>query len=233
MSEDRFFDLAMKAIAKQTSPDEQAELDGLLTRQPELQQEYERLQADARLAKEVLPLLAAAQATEGKVPGYARERLRTKVRETYKNERRQESTFGARGVWRWWLSLAGAAAVVMAAVFFLRPTETVVQVAMLDSVGGIRGSASNLVAVIEQAWQKPKVVQYSEGADLKRWMAEWPEDRRSVVKIVYDRDAQEVRVSGRLKNRPGFEKTFVVNQEKDLPNVLKEVQQFIKEQTGR
>ena len=164
MSEDRFFDLAMKAIAKQTIPDEQAELDGLLTRQPELQQEYERLQADVRLAKEVLPLLAAAQATEGKVPDYARERLRTKVRETYKDERQQESNSGARGVWRWWLGLASAAAVI-AAIFFFRTPETVVQVAMMDSVGGIRGSASNLVAVIEQTWSKPKVQQYSKSAD--------------------------------------------------------------------
>ena len=108
----------------------------------------------------------------------------------------------------------------------------VVLVAMLDSIGGIRGSSSNLVAVIEQTWSKPKVQQYSESADLKRWLSEWPAESR-VVKIVYDRDVQEVRVSGRLKNKPPFEKTFPVNQEKDLLGMLQAAREFIQEQTER
>jgi hypothetical protein len=88
------------------------------------------------------------------------------------------------------------------------------------------------VAVIEQAWSKPKVQQYSESTDLKRWMSEWPADSR-VVKIVYARDVQEVRVSGRFKSKPPFEKTFPVNQEKDLLGVLDAAQKFIQEQIGR
>jgi hypothetical protein len=224
MNDDHFFDLAMKAIAKQASLDEQAELDGLLLRQPELQAEFDRLKADARLAKEVLPLLDAAKATAGEVPGYAYARLQTKVRETFKGQ--EAAPKRKSGVWQWWLGLAGATAVV--AFFFFSSPAPVIQVAMLDSVGGVRGSASNLVAVIEQTWAKSRVQEYSESADLKRWLAEWPGDR--VVKIVYDRDAQEVRVSGRLKGKAPFEKTFPVDLEKNLPAVLEAAQKYIKEQ---
>ena len=56
MNDQRFFDLAMKVIARQSTDAECAELDALLASQPELKREFERLQADARIAKEVLPL---------------------------------------------------------------------------------------------------------------------------------------------------------------------------------
>ena len=59
MSDQRFFDLAMKAIAHQPTDAERAELDALLAREPGLRAEFARLQADVRLAKEVLPLVDA------------------------------------------------------------------------------------------------------------------------------------------------------------------------------
>ena len=59
MNDERFFDLALKAIARQCTDAERAELDALLAKQPELQAEMERLRSDARLAKEVMPLVAA------------------------------------------------------------------------------------------------------------------------------------------------------------------------------
>jgi uncharacterized protein involved in exopolysaccharide biosynthesis len=43
MNDEHFFDLAMKAIARQTTDAERAELDALLASQPELRQEFERL----------------------------------------------------------------------------------------------------------------------------------------------------------------------------------------------
>jgi hypothetical protein len=81
-NDERFFDLAMKVIARQCTDAERAELDALLVRAPELKGEYERLQRAARTVRDTLPLIEAAQATEGELPAYARERLQTKVRQT-------------------------------------------------------------------------------------------------------------------------------------------------------
>jgi hypothetical protein len=50
------------------------------------------------------------------------------------------------------------------------------------------------------------------------------------VKVVFDRAAGEVRVSGRWKGK-SFEKTVLVEQ--DLATALKEADAFIKEQTSR
>jgi hypothetical protein len=82
MSDQRFFDLAMKAIAQQASDAERAELEALLARQPELRAELARLQGDVRLAKDALPLMEATQASASEFPAYARERLQTTVRQT-------------------------------------------------------------------------------------------------------------------------------------------------------
>ena len=82
MNDERFFDLAMKIIARQATEAERAELDALLARDPDLRAEFERLQADVRAAKDALPLLDATKATEGELPAYARGRLQTKVRQT-------------------------------------------------------------------------------------------------------------------------------------------------------
>ena len=63
MNDERFFDLAMKAAARQATDAEGAELEALLASRPQLRSEFERLQADARTAKAALPLMDATQAT--------------------------------------------------------------------------------------------------------------------------------------------------------------------------
>src|ERR1035437_2107759 len=117
MNDDHFFDLAMKVIARQATEAERAELDALIARQPELKAEYERLQADVRLAREVLPLVSATEATAPELPAYARGRLQTKVRETLGRPpvpggAPEEDALGTLWKWRWMLGLAAATAVV-------------------------------------------------------------------------------------------------------------------------
>ena len=117
MNDDHFFDLAMKVIARQATEAERAELDALVARQPELKAEFERLQADVRLAREVLPLVSATEATAPELPAYARGRLQTKVRETLgrppvPGEAPEEDALGTLWKWRWVLGLAAATAVV-------------------------------------------------------------------------------------------------------------------------
>ena len=82
MNDERFFDLAMKVIARQATDAERAELDALLAREPDLKAELARLQADVRTARDALPLVDATQETAGELPAYARGRLQTKVRQT-------------------------------------------------------------------------------------------------------------------------------------------------------
>ena len=53
MNDDRFFDLAMKLIARQYTEVERAELESLLSKQPELRAELDRLKGEAdKAAKE-------------------------------------------------------------------------------------------------------------------------------------------------------------------------------------
>src|SRR5258708_7237168 len=108
MNDERFFDWALKAIARQSTDAERAELESLLASQPELKAEFERLRAEAHLAKEVLPLAAAAESTAGEIPGYARERLQTKVRQTLSRPASAKATSSWN--WLWWVAFAPATA---------------------------------------------------------------------------------------------------------------------------
>ena len=91
MNDEQFFDLAMKVIARQATEAECAELDALAARQPKLKAEFERLQADVRLAREAAP---ASQRDRGNGARVARLRARTAANQSPRNAR---ATAGARG----------------------------------------------------------------------------------------------------------------------------------------
>src|SRR5207247_9530783 len=143
MNDQHLFDLAMKVIASQGTEAERAELQSAMAAEPRLRAEFERLRAEARIAKEVLPLVNATESTAVEFPDFARERLQTKVRQTL--GRRQISGEHEREkkmMWKWWwiLGLAtGAAAVVFLLLpGFKRTAGPVVQIAMLDTIGPVR-----------------------------------------------------------------------------------------------
>lgn len=228
-----FFDLAMKSIAGQASDAEKAELDSLLASQPELKVEFNRLKGDADLMGEVLPLMEATEAQAGKLPEYARGRLQTKVRETLRKGRATTVVKPPAWRWNWAIGLAAAAAIIVGAFLFpsLVAQKMVIQVAMLDTVGDVRGTSSNPIAVIQQTFSQPKVETFSASAELKKWLGDWPAEDSKTVKVVYSRNTGEVQVVGHVKGKPPFEKTFPVQREEELPAVLKAVQAFIQEQT--
>ncbi len=235
MSDQRFFDLAMKAIAHQATDAERAELDALLAHEQGLRAEFARLQADVRLAKDVLPLVDATQPAAAELPAYARGRLQTKVRQTLGRPRPSApsaSDAERRMMWRWrWLlGLAAAvAAVALVAVLWQAPAP-MIQVAMLDTAGASRGSDAKELALLQQTWNKAQVESFSSGEKAGAWETHWPGgSTRTVVKILYDRPAGELRVLGRWKGKP-FAKTVVVEQ--DFAAALNQVKQFIQEQTG-
>src|SRR5439155_8296061 len=202
---------------------------------PELRAEFMRLEADARVAKDALPLVNAMRETKGELPVYARGRLQTMVRQTLgrpKSAAKEPDRNLAWG-WRWVLGLAAATAVVVivALSIFHAPNAPVIQLAMLDTVGGTRGTDMNELATLQGTWKESPVQHFSSASEVEAWEKNWPNgDGRSVAKVIYDRSAGEVRVSGRSQKRV-FEKTFLV--ERDLATTLQQVKVFIREQTER
>ena len=211
MNDERFFDLAMKVIARQATDAECAELDARLSREPELRAEFARLQADARVSKEALPLVAATRATAGELPAYARGRLQTKVRQTLGRpepagkEPDRRLAWG----WRWMLGLTAATAVVVIVLpVFRPPTAPVIQLAMLDLAGETRGWETNEVALLQQIWAKAKLDSFAKPELLRAWETNWPSKADAVI-IIYDRNAGEVRVLGRGAGK-SFQNSFPV-----------------------
>ena len=233
MNDQSFFDLAMKVIARQANEAEHADLDALLAREPELRAEFTRLEKDVRVAKDVLPLVAACTAPTGQFPAYARERLQTTVRQTLGRPKSEGPDRSLAWGWRWVLGLAAATAVVVivALSIFLAPNAPVIQLAMLDTVGGTRGTDMNELATLQGTWKQSALQHFSSASELEAWEKNWPNgDGRPAAKIIYDPAAGEVRVSGRSQERV-FEKTFLV--ERDLATTLQQVKVFIREQTER
>ena len=238
MNEQEFFDLALKVIAQRASEAERAELDTLIARQPELKAEFERLQADTRLAREVLPLVNATEATAPELPGWARGQLQTKVRGTFGRqpapERATESeTLGALWKWRWVLGLAAATAVVTLVVLpvFTRSAPPLIQVAMLDTAGATRGSDTNAWSLLRQSWEHATIDSFTDPEALHAWETNWPApNKRPVVKVVFDPATGEVRLLGRWKGE-SFGKTLPVEQ--NLTATLEQAQLFITQRTSR
>lgn len=225
MNDQRFFDLAMKAIARQSMETERAELESLLASRPELKAEWERLQADARLARETAPLRSAMAASQPEFPAHARERLQTQVRQTLGG-----ADIVKRGGWnwRWALGLATATAVILFSFTLLNPGRPVIEVAMLGTAGGVRGAETNQIALLQTRWKD--VRQFSTPTELEQWEKKPAKSKRSFAKIIYDRTAGEVRVAGRAHGN-SFQKTFSV--EKDLSITLEQVTSFVRGQLGR
>jgi hypothetical protein len=229
MNDERFFDLAMKVISRQATDAERAELDALLSREPDLRAEFARREADVRVAKEALPLVDAVKATAGEFPAYARERLQTKVRQTLgrpvaKEERDRTLAWG----WRWVLGLAAAVAVmVLVALPILHTSRApVIEIALLDTAGATRGADTEDVLLLREAWKAASFDSFTTLDSLRGWETRW-HDKQDGVKIVYDRSAAEVRVLGKREGKR-FEKTFPV--EPDLPATLVRVKSFVAEE---
>jgi hypothetical protein len=235
MNDQRFFELAMKTIARQASDAERAELDALLAGNPALGAEFERMRLEAALAKEALPLVEASAATGGKLPEYARGRLQTKVRESLgrpAGKTRQPDRSLAWG-WRWWLGLAATATAVIVglSVFFAPSRPGVVQLAVLDLAGTSRGAGDADETLLRMTWRGAEVNHFESAELLAGWLKAWPTNlNATAVKVIYDRSAGEVRVSGQRAGRK-FAKDFPVNG--TLQEALQGASAYVQEEAGR
>ena len=130
-------------------------------------------------------------------------------------------------VWRWWIGLATATAAVVLIVVLNRPGPNlppVIQVAMLDSVGTVRGTGEKPMDVLRRQWKDAKSQEFDDATKLKRWQEEWPAgSKQTVVKILYNRDAGELRLLVRRKEGTAVEMVFPIKEEQELPKLIVEV----------
>jgi len=229
MNDQRFFDLAMKAIAHQSTDAERAELEALVSSQADLKAEWERLQADSKLAREVLPHLAVMESSTPEFPAYARERLQSKVRLTLGHADASPKRSGWN--WRWIFGVAaGAAVVLFLALPLSKPAAPVVQMAVLDLTGAVRGAETDDLKMFQEQWKGSTVQSFARATELDAWQAEWPEGTKPAAKVIYDRAAGELRVFIRSNGETNAQ-TFVV--EKDLGATLQQVKSYLAEKLGR
>lgn len=83
INDERFYELAMKSIARQCTAEDEAELQFALGENPARVPELAQLHTQAKVAKELLALVAATEATGPKLPASARARLRKHVAAVY------------------------------------------------------------------------------------------------------------------------------------------------------
>ena len=219
-----FTELALKAITGKASAAEQSQLKNLLL-EPALADEFKQLQTDATLAKEVLPLLGEAPASIPPLSDFEYSQMKALVE---KGNREKPDRGTSAFSWRWIWGVAAAAAVITMVVIFTLPAKhPLVQVAMLDSMGQARGNDDGfnlkLTGALQQNFGQTNYTVYSDNQGLNDWLKQQPVSG-PVIKIVYDRDAGEVRIIYPAKDNQIVTKTFPVLKEDDLPSVLKKVQ---------
>lgn len=237
MNDDVFFDLAMKSLFGQASDSERQKLESLLSSNPSLKTEFERLRGDVRLAKEVLPLLDAMQAKGADLPGFARQRLELKVRQAFSQKRKEQSADDDQKAlawgWKWLLGLAATVAVAVLVVLpmLLSAPKPQVQIAMLDLAGPTRGVDTNDVAAFLETWRGAPFTNFSYANELSAWEKSWPTSAKQYeIKIIYNRAAAEILVLGKGRGRE-FGSTFSVGS--DLHDALLRAETFIRQQTSK
>ncbi len=87
--EERFHELAHKALANKAQPAEQAELRALIAENPELKEEFEQLGVESSLVQEILPLLEDIEHPRPDTPHPPMQRLQKEIRAVF--EPRPES----------------------------------------------------------------------------------------------------------------------------------------------
>jgi hypothetical protein len=87
------------------------------------------------------------------------------------------------------------------------------------------------MSLLHQTWEKAAVDSFTGAEALHAWETNWPaQNKKAVVKVVFDRAAGEVRILGRWKGE-SFTKTLLV--ERDLAATLEQAKSFIKQRTSQ
>ena len=134
-------------------------------------------------------------------------------------------------VWRWWIGLATATAAIALILTLNRSGPNlppVIQVAMLDSVGTVRGTGVQPMELLKQQWKAVKPQEFDDAAKLKRWEDDWPvQAKSSAAKVVFDQDRLELRVRIRSATGAISEKVFSLKELRDLPKAMAEAESYV------
>jgi len=136
--------------------------------------------------------------------------------------------------WRWWLGFAvasAAAILVLVSQGWEAKRMPVVQIALLDSIGVVRGSNENPMRIISRQWKQAESKEFDDLKKANLWQEAWPDAPKQVaVKILYNRDSNQLRVTIRQNGKNTSERTFPVPESGDLPKALAEATAFIEAQ---
>ena len=88
-SDERFRELAMKLVSFECMPEEKAELRGLIDQNPARREELQKFCRSVGLARELLPLANALEATEGRMSVGEMETFKAALAQRREEKRRQ------------------------------------------------------------------------------------------------------------------------------------------------
>jgi hypothetical protein len=91
---ERFHELAHKALAKEASPAEQRELRALIAENPKLKQEMEQMGGEVAVARELLEMIEDVQHPVGNVPPPPMARLSREVGEVFDSRKKSKAELG-------------------------------------------------------------------------------------------------------------------------------------------
>ena len=224
MEATEFFILARKVAERQATPQERHQLERVLQAHPELKAEFDEIKREAGWK----PVSAKDQGeltppeTDDDDDDAARERAAEEEEREFKRRKRAFN-------WRKWLkfaSIAAALTILFWPDFSPPPPRAVITIGIVRGTNAPPEVLAVETSLIKRAWPGVTLTDASDSKGIKAWENDWPESApdRPIVKIVYDRPANEVRVSG-LNGRETFQHTFAVA--KGLAEALKEVDAFL------
>ena len=91
---ERFHELAHRALAKLATPTEQRELGAMIAENPKLKEMMEQMGGEASVLREILPMLEDLQHPLPIIPAPPMERLRSEIGEVFESRKRSKAELG-------------------------------------------------------------------------------------------------------------------------------------------
>ncbi len=110
------------------------------------------------------------------------------------------------------------------------PAAPVIQVALLDSAGLIRGTEPPVLKQLQAAWPKAEVQQFTQRVKSIEWLAQWPTATDPVCKIYYNHGSGELRLVARIEGQQR-DATYSLpeNNVSNLPHLIQQAQAQVAE----
>ncbi len=224
MDATHFLTLARKVAQRQASAQERDQLEQILRACPELNSEFDDIKRECGWQEVGRPgaTALAAPDIDDDAEHAARDRAALEEERAFKRQRRTLN-------WRRWLKLASIA-VALVVIFWpeVKPPARQAVVA-LNIVRGTNTPPEVLeveTRLLKQTWPGVALTTADTSEGIKEWEGDWPDipPERPIVKIIYDRPAAQLRISG-MKGHERFQQTFAVV--KGLPEALKEAHAYL------